>query len=54
LDRRDVLQVLAEILLVDRKVVRERQQDGWNDTVRHIMGVSGHLRSPWAVVALLR
>ena len=44
LGRRDVAQMLAEALLVDRQVVLERQQDGRNDAVRHIMGVAGHFR----------
>src|SRR5580704_9615983 len=30
-------------LLVDRKIVEERQQDGRNDAVRQILGVAGHV-----------
>ncbi len=41
-DRRDIAQMLAEALLVDREVVGERQQDGRNDAMGHIMGVTGH------------
>ena len=40
--RRHVAQVLAEAFLVDREIVGERQQDGRDDAVRHIMGVAGH------------
>ena len=42
LDRRDILQVLAETLLVDRQVVVERQDDGRNDAMRHEMGMTRH------------
>ena len=44
--RRDVAQVLAEALLVDRKVVGERQQDRRNDALRDIIGVTGTRPSP--------
>ena len=45
--RRDVGQVLAEAVLVDRKVVGERQQHSRDNPVGHIMGVTGHLRLSW-------
>ena len=53
LDRRDVLQVLAESLLVDGEVVGKRQDDGRNDAVRHIMGVAGHLGLSFGLFAVL-
>ena len=40
-----VAQVLAEAPFVDRQVFRERQQDGRNDAVRHIIGVTRHRNS---------
>ncbi len=42
-DRGDVAQMRPEALLIDRKIVEERQQDGRNDAVRRILGVAGHV-----------
>ena len=52
--RRHVAQVLAEARLVDRQIVRERQEDGRNDAVRHIVGVTGHRNFSSSAVAWLR
>ena len=41
-DRRDVAQVAAEALFVDREIVVERQQHGRNDAVGNVMRVTGH------------
>src|SRR5579863_7662704 len=41
--RSDVAQMLAEALFVDRQVVCERQNDGRNDAVRQIVGMTGHI-----------
>ena len=44
--RRHVAQVLAEVRLVDRQVVMERQDDGRDDAMRDVGFVTGHSRSP--------
>jgi hypothetical protein len=46
---RDLAQMLAEALLIDGEIVGKRQQDGRNDAVRQIVGVSGHFDLPCAV-----
>jgi hypothetical protein len=43
---RHVAQVTAEALLVDRKVIVERQQHGRDDAVRDVLGVTGHVGAP--------
>src|SRR5262249_36235448 len=44
LRRRDVAQMTAEALLVDREIVVERQQHGRDDAVGDELGVTGHCR----------
>src|SRR5712691_9593148 len=44
LRRRDVAQVTAEALLVDREIVVERQQHGRDDAMGNEVGVTGHFR----------
>src|SRR5262249_32671437 len=44
LGRRDVAQVTAEALLVDREIVVERQQHGRDDAMGNEVGVTGHFR----------
>ncbi len=41
-DRRDVLEVLAEILVVDSEIVGKRKDNGRNNAVRKIVGVTDH------------
>ena len=48
-DRRHVAQVLAEVRLVDRQIVVERQQHGRNDAVRNIMSRAAAFAAPPSV-----
>ena len=44
--RRDIGQMLAEGFLIDAQVLGEGQQDGRDDTVGQVMGMTGHFGAP--------
>jgi hypothetical protein len=53
LDRGNVGEMLAEALFIDRQVIRERQDNGRDHTVRQIMGVTGHFSALLSALAML-